>query len=93
MPAQRSLLSRTMISLPLPAVLLAVGTIGMAWANSNSPENHPARPDTPTTSRTHDGHSSAGLSKPQDARKVVEFWTPKRMRDAEPAEMPVDSAP
>ena len=89
MPAERSLLRRTMISLPLPAILLAVGTIGMAWANSNSPERHPSRADdTPNISRKHDGESP-GVSRHRNTRKVVEYWTPKRMRDARPAEMPV----
>ena len=92
MPAQRSLLSRTMISLPLPATILAVGTIGMAWASSNAPGSEPAGGTSgSSTSRTTD--DGGYVSKVRTERKVVDYWTPKRMRNAEPAQMPVRGAP
>lgn len=92
MPAQRSLLSRTLISLPLPATILAVGTIGMAWADSNTPGPEPAGSSGgSTTSQTTD--DTPYVTTVRSDRKVVEYWTPQRMRDAKPAEMPVMGAP
>lgn len=92
MPAQRSLLSRTLISLPLPATILAVGTIGMAWASSNAPRPDPTGTSSgSSTSQTTD--NTPYVTTVRSDRKVAEYWTPKRMRDARPAEMPVLGAP
>lgn len=88
MPTQRTLFSRTMISLPLPAAILAVGTIGMAWASSNSPVSEPVG-DTKGSSTSRPADDSGTVTTVRSERNVGGYWTPQRMRDAEPAKMPV----
>ncbi|MGH3360396.1 MAG: hypothetical protein ACRDO7_16460 [Nocardioidaceae bacterium] len=79
-----------MISLPLPAAVIMFGTLGMAWASSNTPEVTPTRGDTPSTSQP--GRSDTfGVTRIRSGSKSDNRWTPKRMRNAQPA-TPVDGA-